>query len=74
MRSVERLNDAETTTFENYTSLTCDEVQGFVEDVVSLCSDKYYPIKTTLECTELLISNLKYWGVDDAGELSDAFS
>ena len=74
LKDVERLNDEETTTFEAYTSLTCDEVQGFVDDVVSMYSDKYYPIKTNLDSTELLISNLKYWGIDSEGELSDAFS
>ncbi|MBQ8849273.1 MAG: hypothetical protein IJ011_02940 [Clostridia bacterium] len=64
------------TTYEGYTSLTCDMVKEFLElvDTDSELSKNYYPLYTNLESIELMLSNLKYWGVDDEGLLSEAFS
>lgn len=64
------------TTYEEYTSLTCAQVQDFLELVNTDDELKasYYPLYTNLDSIELLISNLKYWGVDDEGVLSEAFS
>ncbi len=64
------------TTYEEYTSLTCDKVKDFLELVNTDEELKaaYYPLYTNLDSIELLISNLKYWGVDDNGVLSEAFS
>ncbi len=69
-------SESGSTTYEEYTSLTCNMVQDFLELVTSdpdIVKD-YYPIKTNLDSIELLMSNLKFWGVDDEGKLSDAFS
>ena len=64
------------TTYEEYTSLTCDKVKDFLELVNTdeELKASYYPLYTNLDSVELLISNLKYWGVDDNGVLSEAFS
>ena len=69
-------NEQGTTTYNEYTSLTCDMVKDFLERVKTdeTISSDYYPLKTNLDSIELLMSNLKYWGVDDEGKLSEAFS
>ena len=57
---------------KKYTSLTCDDVQDFLEFVTKKSnglSDNFYPIYTNFSENELLISKLKYWGIDDAEEL-----
>ncbi len=63
--------------YSSYTSLTCDSVQSFLEDVSNAngtLKDEFTPLYTNVDTDELLISNLRYWGVDDEGKLSDAFS
>ncbi|MBQ8331708.1 MAG: LacI family DNA-binding transcriptional regulator [Clostridia bacterium] len=63
--------------YSAYTSLTCENVQDFIQFVCNEkngLSSRYYPIYTNMEEYELLATNLQYWGVDAAGELSDAFS
>ena len=60
------------TDYSAYTSLTCDDVKDFL-DYVSVSND-YTPLYTNMDSKDLIISNLKYWGVDENGELSDAFS
>ena len=69
-------NETGSTTYEQYTSLTCNMVQDFLElvDTDDTLSKSYYPLYTNLDSIDLLISNLKYWGVDDDGVLSEAFS
>ncbi len=79
LEAVYRRSDTGSTTYEDYTSLTCDNVKDFLDDVTrdaELTKD-FYPLYTPYNSTELLISNmsnLKYWGVDEAGQLSQAFS
>lgn len=55
-----------------YTSLTCDDVADFLKFVSEskTLSEKYAPLYTNLSENELLLNNMKYWGVDG----SDAFS
>ena len=76
MTEVYLRNETGTTTYEEYTSLTCEKVQEFLELVKTDdgLAANYYPLMTNLDSIELLISNLKYWGVDDEGKLSEAFS
>ncbi len=66
----DRINVTEYT--KNYTSITCESVQYFVDFVNDedngLLND-YYPIYTNLSEKELMINNLKYWGIDENGEL-----
>ena len=65
------------TDYSAFTSLTCESVKDFLGYIVSdtnTLSDTYYPISTNVSSAELLMSNLQYWGVDDSGKLSDAFS
>jgi len=75
-----RRSDTGSTDYSTYTSLTCDDVKDFLEfvsDKDNALSDKYYPLYTNLGEDEFIVSNLsnlKYWGVDDEGRLSDAFS
>ncbi|MBE6546481.1 MAG: hypothetical protein E7668_03435 [Ruminococcaceae bacterium] len=62
--------------YSSYTSLTCADVKDFVEfvnDPNAKLEDTYYPIYTNLDEEELL-SNLQFWGVDEEGALSEAFS
>lgn len=58
----------------SYTSLTCEDTKDFLEYIKQYYSEDYAPLYTNLEEKELLINNLKFWGVDDNGELSEAFS
>ena len=70
-------NDNGPTDYSSFTSLTCDSVKDFLSYVVSdtnTLNDSYYPISTNVASADLLISNLQYWGVNDEGKLSDAFS
>ena len=69
-------NEQGTTTYNEYTSLTCDMVKDFLDLVKTdeKLSAEYYPLSTNLDSIELLMTNLKYWGVDDDGLLSEAFS
>ncbi len=63
--------------YSDYTSLTCADVKDFVEfvnDPKTKLDATYYPIYTDLTEEEMLFSNLQFWGVDEAGDLSDAFS
>ena len=64
------------TTYEDYTSLTSEKVQEFLELVTTDedLKSAYYPIETNLDSIELLINNIKYWGVDENGNLDDSFS
>ena len=64
------------TTYEEYTSLTSEKVQEFLTCVATdgELSKDFYPLKTNLDSVDLLINNIKYWGVDENGKLSDAFS
>ncbi len=57
-----------------YTSLTCEDTKDFLEFIKTYYSEEYAPLYTDFAEEELLINNLQYWGVDDSGELSDAFS
>lgn len=57
-----------------YTSLTCDDTQDFLNYVHTYLNTSYAPLYTNLTEEALLINNLKFWGVDDSGSLSDAFS
>ena len=61
---------------KNYTSLTCADVEDFLNYTLQHSDNKdyYYGIYTNLSQDELLINNIKYWGVDENGDLSDAFS
>ncbi len=74
-----RSSEAGSTTYDEYTSLTCEDVKDFLDFVASsedLAPD-YYPLYTPYSSSELLINNmnnLKYWGVDSEGVLADAFS
>ena len=66
-----------TTSFENYTGLTCEEVQDFlayVSDANSGLSDTYYPLYTNLDRRELLFNNVQFFGCDENGKTTDAFS
>ena len=76
MTEVYLRNETGSTTYEEYTSLTCNMVQDFLElvDTDENLAKSYYPLYTNLDSIDLLISNLKYWGVDDEGVLSEAFS
>ena len=69
-------NEQGTTTYNEYTSLTCDMVKDFLDLVKTdeKLSAEYYPLSTNLDSIELLMTNLKYWGVDDDGLLSEAVS
>ena len=69
-------NETGSTTYEEYTSLTSEKVQEFLQYVTSdsELSGKYYPIKTNVDSIDLLINNIKYWGVDGEGNLDDSFS
>ena len=72
-----RRNANGTNDYSAYSSLTCDEIKDFlfsVSDPEGELADKFYPISTNLSEGEILINNLKYWGVDEDGKLSDAFS
>ncbi len=72
-----RRNENGSNDFSAYTSLTNSEVKQFLADVANTSgglSEKYYPLYTNLDKEELLISNLQFWGVDEEGELDDAFS
>ena len=63
--------------YSDYTSLTCDDVQHFLRFVSKAengLSNRYYPIYTDMSEYEILAANLQYWGVNEQGELSDAFS
>ena len=60
------------TDYSTYTSLTCEDVKDFL-DYISESGD-YTPMYTNMDSNDLIISNLKYWGVDENGALSDAFS
>ena len=70
----------EITDYSSYTSLTCEDVKDFM-DYVNSNKDKFnyttlYTDRTTAELqNELLINNIKYWGINEDGTaLSDAFS
>lgn len=69
-------SDTGSTTYTEYTSLTCDMVKDFLHlvDTDTALSGSYYPLYTNLDSIDLLMTNLKYWGVDDDGKLSEAFS
>ncbi|MBQ9783327.1 MAG: hypothetical protein IJW44_02290 [Clostridia bacterium] len=71
-------NEADETKYaEKYTSLTssdCVAFLNYVKDPNSKMNEKYYPLYTNLTQKELLFNNLYFWGVDEAGNLSDAFS
>ena len=73
-----RRSDTGSTTYSEYTSLTCDDVKDFVEFVAQSeeLADDYYPIYTPYTSAQLIenMSNLQYWGVDEEGALADAFS
>ena len=63
--------------YSKYTSLTCFDTKdflGYVNNPTSGLSDTYYPLYTNLESQELLLSNLRYWGVDENGAMVDTFS
>ena len=62
--------------YPSMTSLTSDTVHQFLEIVTGNVdlNKKFYPISTNISSAELLISNLQYWGIDNDGKLSDAFS
>ena len=57
-----------------YSSLTCADTKDFLSFIKSYHSDTYAPLYTNVAENELLINNLKFWGVDSEGELSDALS
>ena len=66
-----------TTTYEGYTSLTCEQVQEFLSDVSDASlglTDTYYPIYTNMGRKELLFNNVQFLGVDKNGNMSDFFS
>lgn len=70
-------NENGPTDYSSFTSLTCGSVKDFLDYVVSdtnTLSNEFYPISTNISSTDLLINNLQYWGVDDEGKRSDAFS
>lgn len=63
--------------FSDYTSLTCEKTQellAYVANPDTGMNEDFYPLFTDLESTELLLSNLQFWGVDENGNLSDEFS
>jgi hypothetical protein len=57
-----------------YTSLTCADTADFLTFVKTYLGEQYAPLYTNLSETDLLVSNLKYWGLDESGKLSDSFS
>ena len=71
-------NEADETRYaEKYTSLTSADCEAFlrlVADPTSGMDENYYPLYTNLTQKEMLFNNLYFWGVDEAGNLSDAFS
>lgn len=72
-----RRSSGGTTTYEEYTSLTCEEVQDFlayVSDSKSGLTDTYYPLYTNLTSREMLLNNVQFMGVDANGKMSDSFS
>lgn len=71
----------EITDYSSYTSLTCEDVKDFMDYVNSNKNNPQfnyttlYTDRTAQELeTELLINNIKYWGLDENGNLSDDFS
>ncbi len=59
----------------DFSSLTAKDTKRILEDVDKYTQfAQYTPLYTNLSEDELLINNLKFWGVDDKGALSDAFS
>lgn len=59
----------------DFSSLTSSDTKKTLEAVAKYTQfAQYAPLYTNLSEEELLINNLKFWGVDEAGELSDAFS
>ncbi len=76
MEAAFRRSPAGITTYEEYTSLTCEEVQeflSFVSDPASGLSDTYYPLYTNLD-RKALLSNVQFMGIGEDGELTDEFS
>lgn len=72
-----RSNAGGTTDFSGYTSLTCEKVKDFLEfvsDKNNELTGEYYPLYTNVTEEEMLLTNIKYWGVDERGDLDDAFS
>ena len=61
---------------ELYSSLTSKDVKDFIEYTLrdSEKGSEFYGIYTNLSKDELLINNIRYWGVDSEGSLSNAFS
>ncbi len=59
---------------DQFTSLTCENTADFLTFVKTYLSETYAPLYTNVEQKELLIGNLRYWGVDENGQMSDAFS
>ncbi len=57
-----------------YTSLTCEDTVDFLRFAKTYLGEQYAPLYTNLSEQELLLNNLKYWGVDEAGALADQFS
>ncbi len=76
MRQV-HLYEGDTTTFDEYTSLTCDAVQRFLSYVNNTdlgLADQYYPLYTNLNRGELLFNNVQFMGTGEDGKLTDEFS
>ncbi len=63
-----------TTDFSAYTSLTCEDAEDFIHFVNNTMRENYIPLYTNMTSTEMLFTNLKFWGVDENNNLSDAFS
>lgn len=71
-------NEADSSQYlTKYSSLTSTDSQVLLEQVTSEAiglTGSYYPLYTNLTQKELLFTNLHFWGVDENGDLSDAFS
>ncbi len=77
LEAASRRSPAGITTYEEYTALTCEEVQKFlayVNDPDSGLTDTYYPLYTNLDRRELLFNNVQFMGTGEDGKLTDEFS
>ncbi|MBR2353867.1 MAG: hypothetical protein IKA76_05125, partial [Clostridia bacterium] len=57
-----------------YNSVAAEDVADLLSFIKQYYSDEFSLLYTNVAENELMIDNLKFWGVDSAGKLSDAFS